>query len=217
MSLFTVIKSEHGGGFRAGWLVAGAWSVASLAACATTTQVTSGWVDETRVGTQIDDVVVVAVSHNIVLRRQFEDSFVRQLQSAGLKAASSAAIVPEQGTPTRALLEPELKKRGTKDVLVTHLEGVEQESAYTPPTVYSASRGPRFRNYYGQVYNTVITPGYHESYKTYRLATRLYDVETGQLIWGIESKVLEPEDVNRATDEVVAGATADLRKHGLIK
>lgn len=186
-----------------------------LAGCATT-KLTLVWMDEAYRDYRLDNVLVMGVSDRIVMRRVFEDKFVKQLQAAGIRAVSSAAVIPGEDKLTKEAIEPEIKKLGIDAVLITHLVAVDKETVYFPPQTYVAPLTYHYYRHYYTVYDYVYTPGYYSTYKTVRLETNIFDTKTGQPIWSAQSETLDPHSAEKLMDSLISLVINDLRKKRLL-
>ena len=184
-----------------------------LAACAAT-KLTTTWVDESRLGKPVSNVLVIGVTDREAVRRSFESKFVKQLEAAGVKAFSSADVlsIPADKKLAKEEIMAAVNKVNADAVIVTRLIGVNKEEAYNPPVTY-------YRNYYGYYgygYDYIQQPGYYSTYTLVLLETNLYDAKSEKLIWSGQSETWNPESEKQISDEVIGAITKDLREKGLI-
>jgi hypothetical protein len=195
------------------------WTVALalfLAGCATT-KLTLVWMDEAYQNYRLDNVLVMGVSDSTVMRRVFEDKFVKQFEAAGIRAVSSAAVIPGEDKLTKEAIEPEIKKLGIDAVLITHLVAVYKETMYFPPQTYIVPHTYHYYRHYYMVYDYVYTPGYYSTYKTVRLETNIFDTKTGKPIWSAQSDTLDPRSAERLMDSLISLVINDLKKKKLLQ
>ena len=197
---------------RVGWTVA---LTLFLAGCATT-KLTLVWMDEAYRDHRLDNVLVMGVSDRIAMRRVFESKFVTQLKAAGIRAVSSAAVIPGEDKLSREAIEPEIKKLGIDAVLITHLVAVDRETVYYPPRTYIVPHAHHYYRHYYMVYDYVYEPGYYSTYKTVRLETNIFDTKTGQPIWSAQSESLDPRSAEKLMDSLIGLVISDLRQKGLL-
>ena len=186
-----------------------------MTACAGT-KLTHTWVDESRRGQPVSDILVIGVTYKEreAVRRSFEERFAARLRAVGVDAISSGDAI---SIPTDLKLEKEdilkaVKKYNNDAVLVTHVAGKEDREAYTPP----ARNYGGYYGYYGRIYGHTHSPGYTRTHKLVRLATNLYDVETEKLIWSGKSETLDPDSTQQAIDAVINLLIEDMQKNGLL-
>ena len=186
-----------------------------IIACAGT-KLTHTWVDEAHRGNPVSDILVIGLTYkdNEEVRRSFEDSFVGHLRAAGIEAVSSMDVI---SIPANMKLEKEeilkaVNKFNNDAVIITHLVGKEEKEIYTR----SAPGYGGYYGYYGWAYNYSRSPGYSQTLKSVRLATNLYDVKTGELIWSGKSETLNPDSTKQVFDDVIKVVIKDLQKNNLL-
>jgi hypothetical protein len=166
--------------------VVAALALLSLASCAANTELTSSWSDPGLGGKTFTNLVVVGVAKENTMRRTFEDDFVKDLQSRGIKAAASYTLAGE-GQLDKDAFEAKLKEIGADGVIVTRLVDQKTVQTYYPPT-YSTMAAPSayyggWYGYYSMGYTYESSPGYVANDQVYRLETNLYDVDAVKLAW----------------------------------
>ncbi len=188
--------------------------VLRIIACAGT-ELTQTWVDEAHRGKPVSDILVIGLTYkdNEEVRRSFENSFVRQLRAAGVEAVSSMDAI---SIPAGMKLDKEevlkvVNKFNNDALIITHLVGKDEKEAYR----FSGGGSGGYYGYYGWAYN-YSRPGYSQTIKSVRLATKLYDVKTEKLIWSGESKTLKPDSTKEAINDVISVVIKDLQKNKLL-
>ena len=76
-----------------GWLIAAALLLGGCAA----TQIVNQWSNPSYAAVSFKRIMVIGVSKQTSIRRNFEDEFVAQLRAAGADAAPSYEFTPESG------------------------------------------------------------------------------------------------------------------------
>jgi hypothetical protein len=115
-------------------------TVLLVASCASVS-VTNQWKDPSWSGPPATNVLVIGVSRSDTTRRLFEDTFVRDLTAAGVRASASYASIPP-GDGGSAKLGDVVKSTGSDAVLVTRVQRVEDRINVTPT-------GPGYGGFYG--------------------------------------------------------------------
>lgn len=197
------------------WFFYAVLSGVLMSACAGT-QLTHSWVDDSRRGKPVSDILVIGVTYkeNEAVRRSFEDRFVAQLRAVGIEAVSSEDAI---SIPTDLKLEKDdilkaVNKYNSDAVIITHVVGKEAKEAYTRS---DRSYGGYY-GYYGWIYGHTHGPGYTRTHTVVRLATNLYDVKTEKLIWSGKSETSDPGSTRQAIDEVINVLIKDMQKNGLL-
>jgi len=189
-----------------------------LAGCSST-RLTSVWADKGYQG-KLGTVLVIGVSENLRDRRIFEDALVKAFKGAGVKALSSAAVLPADHKLDKKSLEEAARKYGVDAVMITSVVGVEENEVYYPPTTTYVAPPLYYRDmwsYYPQVYETYSTPGYTVKYQNVKLESNLYDAGTGALVWSAASEAFDPaSDIRKFSNALASQFVASLREAGLI-
>lgn len=193
-----------------------------VASCATT-EITGKWSDK-EYDKPITKILVIGLSKDTIRRRIFEDTLVEQLEKKGLTALSSAAILPQDQELDEATLEPVLAEQSIDAVLITRLVKVEKDTKYVPgqyvasPGVY---RPPHdyyhgFYDYYYRAQPMAYSPGYLVDETIVSLETNMYVTPDEKLIWSLTSESFNPNNANKAINELAAIIIKELTKDGLI-
>jgi hypothetical protein len=192
---------------------------ALLSACAVKPLVE--WRDSDFSGT-VNNILIIGVSDQPVVRRLFEDTFVKELAALGVSAKSSYQLLTDEQIASKDALEAAISTQSMDSVLVARVIGVEEISTYTPPTynyTYTPSNfNPYYRDYHSYFNHatTVATPGYWDKYEVLKLESNLYDSASQQLIWSVQSESFDPRSASQLIDDQISVAIKSLRNTGLI-
>jgi hypothetical protein len=182
------------------------------------TKLKSVWKDKGYTGGVVNTVLIVGVSEEIGIRRMFEDEFVRQFQSNGVKAVSSAAVVSRDKNLNKDIIIETAKKLGLETIFVTHYIGSEETTVYHPPEVYIVPGSYHsFGMYYPRVYGYVHSPGYYANYENVNLESSLYETKTEKLIWSVKSQTVDPKSEGEIFESLSKAVVNNLRKNKLIE
>jgi len=176
---------------------------------------------------RVDNILVIGVSDQAVVRRLFEDTFVKELAVLGVSAKSSYRVLTDEQISSKDALDAAIKAQSMDAVLVTRIVGVEEIETYTPPTytytpptyTYKPSAFDRHYRDYHSYFNhavRVATPGYWDKYEVLKLESNLYDSTSQRLIWSILSESFDPRSAKQMIDDQITIALKSLRKTGLI-
>ncbi|SFM13161.1 hypothetical protein [Marinobacter zhejiangensis] len=179
-------------------LIAAAFMI--LAGCTTTTtDLLSVALDKQSPG-QFEKIMVMAISDNEQVRTIVEQSLAGKIASTGTVALAASDYVPghlasmDKETLHRHA-EEAIRENGADAVLVTTLIDNSVRDQYTPPQVNQVAMPvvePRFGNYVGMQYETVMMPGYFTSLQEVYIQTTLFDTATGHAVWKAQSKTINP-------------------------
>ena len=197
-----------------------------LYACTSSTRLTGSWVNPETSGKTYNNIVVAALTDNVVARQEVERDMQVELLQRGIKATKSLDIFPpgmagKNGPDVNLLLE---KMRGDnyEAVLTVALVDQENQTRYVPdnigyrPITRYAWYG-NFRGYYTYWYPVLYEPGYYTEEKIYYLETNLYDVNTDNLLWSAQSKSHSPSSMRKAAEKLAEITISKLAEDNLIR
>jgi hypothetical protein len=188
-----------------------------LFACAITPL--AEWRDNTYTGTA-DNILIIGVSDQSGVRRQFEDTFVKELALLGVSAKPSYQVLTDEQISSKDTLDAAIREQSMDAVLVTRVIGIEEIQTYTPPTYTQtpSSYNRHYRDYYSYFNHAaqVSTPAYWDKYEVLKLESNLYDSATQQLVWSIQSESFDPRSATQLIDDQISVAIKSLRNTGLI-
>ena len=188
--------------------------IALLAACAVKPLVE--WRDSDFSGT-VDNILIIGVSDQAVVRRLFEDTFVKELAALGVSAKPSYQLLTDAQIASKDTLEAAIRAQSMDSVLVARVIGVEEISTYTPPTytyTYTPSNfNPHYRDYHSYFNHAirVSTPGYWDKFEVLKLESNLYDSASQRLIWSVQSESFDPRSATQVIDEQIMVSIKSLR------
>lgn len=161
--------------------------------------------------------MIISVTENIHNRHLYEDSFVKQLQSDGIKAVASHTLIKNLDTVNgRDEIRAIVKQQQVDSVLVTTLESVEAEEKFvaTPPSYKPLHGGEEsFYNYLG---NTMAPGGYAVTETTVKLKTSLFSVKSEKMIWQGHTHSFNPRSAKNVVDENIQLTIEYLKQSDLL-
>ena len=83
--------------------------------------------------------------------------------------------------------------------------GGEEKQVYHPLR-YRPLRIPYYRRYYGyysHVLEYVYEPGYYQRYKVVKLETNLYDTDTEEIVWSMQSRTIDGDAPEHVISSVI--------------
>lgn len=193
----------------------------ALQACSTPTKLVTRWHDTGYQGPPLGKVLVIGVFRDDLMRRMFEDEFVRELEGMGEKGIASYVYMPDLKTADdQKKLEAVVRKTGVDGVLITTLKSLDKEQTRMPPRTDWVPAGYGGRGYYGYYYQTMVpvtTPGYVRTDTIARLETRAFAVDAGKLVWAANIESFNPDSPARAVREIARLVVKDMKDAGLLK
>lgn len=159
-----------------------------MGGCATTS-LTSSWKDPAYSG-QPRKVLVIGVSRKPVIKRMFEDEYVRQLKERRMPAVAGYTVMPDAKQNDHTVIAAKMKEQGADAVLFTRLASKKTVLTKVPgsfsvqPSYYG-----NWRDYYAYGSQVMYTPGYTAEDEYALIETNLYDAVNDKLIWSANSEI----------------------------
>jgi hypothetical protein len=204
-----------------------ATAVLLLAACSSTT-INGVWKDpEYRAG-KLERVLVVSVARKDLMRRMYEDNFVRELQARGVDAAPGYKVLPAvlnlEAPPPKNLLSrtgyhflliSRLADRKTIEILhpgTTRIEHFPDRHSYY-------GRYPYYRHwedYYSSSFSVIETTPTHTSLnELVILETNVYNA-ADDIIFSVQTETLVDYGAEETIRDIVAAVLQAMSVHDLI-
>ncbi|NEM96903.1 DUF4136 domain-containing protein [Pontibacter burrus] len=195
-----------------------------LTGCASSTRITGTWKSPEATSTY-NNIVVAALTENILARQKVETDMQNQLRQHGVNATRSMDIFPparssKNGPDVNLLLE-KMRNDNYDAVLTVALVDEETQTRYVPgnvgyrPVTTFAWYG-NFRRYYTYWYPIMYDPGYYTEDKVYFLETNLYNVKDDNLLWSAQSRSYSPSSMRKAAEKLAEITINQLATEGLI-
>lgn len=207
-------------------LIIAATSLTLLFGCSSTT-INGVWKDPAYRGGALDQVLVVSISGQDLMRRLYEDAFVAHLQSRGVQAAPGYKVLPSpeldsqmpEGLPGKAgyrfLLITRLADKKIIEIVhpgFTRIEHYPSRHSYYRDAPYYR----RWSNYYRSSYSVIETTPPHTSLnELVILETNLYDIDE-EIIFSVQTETLVDFGAEETIQEIVEAVLAALAVHDLL-
>jgi hypothetical protein len=193
-------------------------TIVLLTACSNTTKITRTYLDETRVGTPVRNVLIIAIIDNTEVREIFETHFMKRLNAAGIEAVTSARVLPidADSKHKKEAIVRVIDQYDSDTVVITHLVGLEDSEVFNRANRTSRRFYSGYFPFYNYAWDYVHAPTVYGDRVKIGLETRLYDVKTEALIWAGESQTSDPETIGQAIGQVVDVVMDELKKSGLL-
>lgn len=178
------------------------------------------WADSEYHGPIEGPVLVIGVFKDSTAHKIYEDSFVAKLQTAGVKAIPSHQFNLQTPKPSAEKIRQVVQQTGATSILYTHLLSENTKSFEFLSTRYAVAGVATLDGAYG--YHSTIyaeTFGGSETVDktTDLMATVLFDVKSGKLIWSAHSKSVNLNNMVRADDErLEALFIKDMKAHNIL-
>jgi len=199
-----------------------------LGGCATT-KLVSTWVKPGLSGHTLKKVLVIAVSKDEMMRRLYEDSFVKKLHDTGVAAIASYTKIPKLDKDKDAnikKLKAVVAETAVDSALVATVASVDTDEQYIPASaVYTTGRGGAYGtlgspygmyDYYGLSHSMVYQSGYTVENTTVRLNVTIFATKTGEMVWSGDTSSLNPDSSVEVIYDNIDLIDKALRKDGLL-
>jgi hypothetical protein len=182
--------------------------------CSTTaTPIVSEWRNPAYAAGPFRRIIVGGPTGDISVRRNFEDEFVAQLQTAGVNAVPSYRYLPEDQGIDEGKLKQAAQQAHADAVLFANSVQIEQRTQYGP--AFPLSLGV-FGSNVGAAWSPPIGAPNVDHYTEYTSETSLYDVGKNELVWSGTIKTTEPENAQTAIRSYVETVIKSLEAQNLL-
>lgn len=182
-----------------------------LSACASTT-LDMTWRDPTYAGRPFTKVLVVGSTDNPDNRRIFENIVVGELESRGVEAVASYALIANESDVKRDKVVEAVKTSGADSVLSTRLVGIETKTAVVPGQSPGAGDVDLYRSYSPLEPQTTI----RQDYQIANLESNLFDARTGKMVWWGRSRTFPSTSIGQIGRELGENVIRSLKSAKLL-
>jgi hypothetical protein len=201
---------------RAAWLAAWLLSALQLGGCAASPRIISQWTNTSYGPASFKRIVVIAVTDETSVRRNFEDKLVAKLRAAAVDAVPSYRYLPENMKADNARLEETVRRAGADAALITRLLRVEQRTQvesgyYDPPPALG------LYHWYSSAWYGFYRPPRVYHYEAYVTETTLYDTVKNEVVWTATIRTIAPDDLSEAMDEYIEAVVNALKGKNLLR
>jgi hypothetical protein len=186
-----------------------------LASCmGALTEISGTWTKPGFSGKKFKNILVVAITNDVIKRNTVETAVVNELGKEKIKASTSSAILdlskidkgPDGKIDTTKLdeVKKNLLSAGYDAGIVISLLDIKEKTEYVPgqtyyqPNYYTAYRPYGYNGFYNYSYTTysvVNTPGYYVEKKNIFIESRLFDLTDDDMKWAAQSETLNPKSI----------------------
>ena len=194
-------------------------AIGSLAGCGASTGLTNMWRDPDYDGPPMQDMLVLVMRRDPVVRRMWEDEFVEELGEHGIQATASYRLFPEQLPDTSAVLAA-VRDQAFDGVLINYPAGRETERRYVPG--YVTSRPVTFRSpwtgYYYTRWRNIYEPGYVTEDQLLYNEIQLWDArgEGNTLVWAGTTETVNPSSNKDVSHDIGEEVIPELVQQGIL-
>jgi len=185
-------------------LVTATW----LVACAPSMKITSSWMNHETTGkNKYEKIFLLAMTSNMNARQTVENAQATAASAKDMATIKSSEVFSPsflKHDPGKEAIIQKIRETGCDAVFTSALIKSTEVSHYVPGTStympyptygYYGS----FGGYYGQHNAIMYDPGYYTEDKTYFIESNLYDMQTGAIIWSVQSEAYNPSNLAAAS------------------
>jgi hypothetical protein len=202
------------------------------------TEISGSWTKPGFSGKKFNNILVVAISDDIVKRNTVESAVVKELGKDKIKSTVSSSILDfskmektadgKFDTTKLDAVKQTLNDAGYDGAIVISLLDIKEKTEYVPGQTYyqpnyisTYGYGPssynRFYNYSYTTYSVVNTPGYYVEKKNIFIETRLFDLKADDMVWAAQSETLNPAGINSLSSSLAKAIVNSLMGDYLLK
>jgi hypothetical protein len=193
------------------------FALSTLVAGCQTTSIQSAWYDTSFRGGPMRKIVVVGSIDNIADGRVFEDIFAGRLHAAGVDGVAGYTVIADDARAGEAQFATAVANTGAQGLLLVRLLRVDTRTQVST-TMVSGGMGWGWGGGWGSPFGPTMIPVQQVS--QYDLATvesKLFDVQTKQLVWAATTTTFNPTSVARETPGFADVIIGQLAQRGIIK
>lgn len=181
------------------------------------TSIRSAWYDTNFRGGPMRKIVVVGSVDSVADGRVFEDLFAEKLRAAGVDGVAGHTVIADDVRAGDAEFAAAVAKSGAQGLLLVRLLRVDTRTQVST-TMVPGGMGWGWGGGWGSPWGRTMVPVQQVS--QYDLATvesKLFDVQTKQLVWAATSTTLNPTSVARETPGFAEVIIGQLAQRGIIQ
>ena len=194
-------------------------ALVTLVAGCQTTSIQSAWYDTNFRGGPMRKIVVVGSVNSVADGRVFEDIFAEKLRAAGVEGIAGYTVIADETRGTEAQFATAVASTGAQGLLLVRLLRVDTRTQVSTTMVRGGMGWGWGGGWggWGSPFGPSMVPVQQVS--QYDLATvesKLYDVQTKQLVWAATTTTFNPTSVARETPGFAGVIIGQLAQRGII-
>jgi hypothetical protein len=183
--------------------------VCVLAAGCGSTQMAHSWKSPAFKGPAFKKVLVIGRAAQPNVRQVYEDAFVKELHALGASGVGSHTLLSGAQTGDREAIMLAAAQSGADAVLLTRLVKVEKQDVVVPPE-------PGVQDRIDSAWPGTYTPVVAGQTEIVTLESRLFDADTGQLVWSCTTQTFDAADLQRAISSTARTIVKELARQKLL-
>jgi hypothetical protein len=168
---------------------------------------------------------IFAMTQNYDAQLNLENDLASAAAAKGVLTVKSVdafgPILTLDKLPKKDVLLKAIRDLGCDYIFTIAVVDKESQTHYVPPTsssVYMPYSG--YGYYYSGFYAwspAIYSPGYYTTDKTYFIESNLFDADTEKMLVSMQSKVVNPPDIVKASKQYTNMLVTELQAQGLMK
>lgn len=199
--------------------VIAALTVVFVAACAPLTETVKLYEDPSGVDTQFTKLLIIDVSSDNTVQRNFENKIVARLGEEGVDAVPSHARLDSSEGLVQDDIDEMASDVGADGILITHIASVDTSAELKKgrEDLVSTCRKGDPTDYFLYDRKVLVEPNSVKIAHTVVVITNLYDVASGKRIWTVQSTCFRKESMEAALLDEANAIVGQLRSDELIQ
>ena len=193
-----------------------------LTACASSAPFESTWraPDAQPLEVRGSKVAAVVMMNNEASRRVAEDKLAQEISARGAVGVPMYVLYPDAKPSNEPEARAALEKAGVLGVVVMRPVSVDKDVVSTPVTysepIYHGYWGGYYGAGWGTPWGATWSGGEIQTNTIVRIETLVYSLKQNKLVWGGESRLVNPSSIDKTIDRLATAAAMELHKQGLI-
>jgi hypothetical protein len=170
-------------------------------------------------------IFIFAMTQNYEAQVNIENDLAAAAEAKGIKTVKSVdafgPILTLDKLPKTEVLLKAIRDLGCDGIFTIAVVDQQSQTYYTPGSsagvfVPYSGYGTYYSGYYA--YSPVFyTPGYYSTDKTYFIESNLFNANTEKMLVSMQSKVVNPGDITKASKQYTQMLVTELQAHGFMK
>jgi len=192
-------------------------ALAILVAGCQTTSIQSAWYDTNFRGGPMRKIVVVGSVESVSDGRVFEDIFAEKLRAAGVEGVAGHTVIADDARAGDAPFAAAVAKSGAQGLLLVRVLRVDTRTQVST-TMVPGGMGWGWGGGWGSPFGPSMVPVQQVSqYDLASVESKLFDVQTKQLVWAATTTTFNPRSVARETPGFADVIIGQLAQRGIIQ
>jgi hypothetical protein len=199
------------------------------------TEISGTWTKPGYTGKKFKNILVVAISADMIKRNTVESAVVKELELEKVKATGSEKILDfskldeDKDGKLDSIKRDEVLKMitdaGYDGAIVLSLLDIKEQTQYVPgqayyQPAYMGRYGGYYRGFYGYsfyAYNVVSTPGYYVEKVNIFIETRLFDIKADEMLWASNSETMDPTNLKEFSKSLARAVVTTMITDNIVK